>query len=66
MFLRLEAVPGETITNCAEEAIRISTEMNVAVVFEFNGFDFLAYPNKSIKQIEEEYYLKVRNDQTTG
>ena len=65
MFLRLEAIPGETITNCAEEAIRISTEMNVAVVFEFNRFDIMAYPNKSIKQIEEEYYLRIKNDQTT-
>lgn len=53
-FLRLEAIGGTLIDDAAAQAIRIANQLQVTVMFDFNGVSCMACPGDDAKSLVSE------------
>lgn len=53
-FLRLEAIAGTLIDDAAAEAIKIANQLQVTVMFDFNGVSCMACPGDNSKSLASE------------
>lgn len=53
-FLRLEAVAGTLIDDAAVQAIQIANQLQLTVMFDFNGVSCMACPGDNAKSLASE------------
>lgn len=58
--LGIDFIAGTDITEAARAAINIAIDYNSIVTFNFNGVEIVINTNSSIKDIEKQYYIKLR------
>lgn len=55
-FLKLEPVPGSTISPCAQQAQRLADQLGVVVSFGFCGVTCLARPGGNVDKLLNEHH----------
>lgn len=61
--LKVEIGLGSSVFKVFEEAIRVATQLNVYIEFNFNGVTCLARPNDDAKKSVKSYIIAVNNKQ---
>ena len=63
--IKLDFLCGCTIRESFEEAVRISTLLNVNTVFDTNDVYTLVFPNADVDELMSEYERVLTNDKMT-